>query len=199
MRNYLSRFTLFLFLMLFALVSCKDSSTNNSDKNDNKDPSSGESFIKITGDIDEEYEGYAYFGHEVAGDYSEWYFQLTDFNPFGSSEGISYKYFLEFSFYKKDRPKVGEYPIEQVLDIFGDNESAESEFSYLVSLEDYEGYTYETGPEDGGTLTITKSTDDIIEGEFTVILSEYSDGALTEKTGEVKITGNFSAVDITDY
>lgn len=162
-------------IFAFALLSsCSDSTSSTDDD-------LGEVNFEISGDLSGQKSGVAdFYGMSSSGVHT-WEISMTDIGPQTFSFQI-----MKFSDEEITRPGTGTYSIGP--DFIGDDDFTayftviEGDTEYSASEEGY-----------GGTVTITTSDSDLVEGTFEVTLADY-DIEAGEAVGELTITeGQFSA------
>jgi len=169
-----------LLIIFLGFTACSDSSTNSSSQ-----MNTGTGSFTISGDVEGNKTGIADFrAYESAGVHT-WDILIYDHNPM--TFNVSFNLLSNDPI---DRPSVGTYELStgnfqgtEFMGIFTD---------YSEGMSQSEGYNVGIGGT-GGTLTITTSSENLMEGtfEFTAVTFD-DDGAID---GSVSVTdGEFSAV-----
>jgi hypothetical protein len=193
----MKRYIILVFSITF-LLSCETgerTEDNSSDLEKMKDPQNytsekrelkGSSSFVISGELEGEYSGVAYFRPFERNGLHSWGITLIDQKPMTYTVS-----FAQTSNEPISIPEVGEYTLGLSLGNRQDD-------VYLTSLESFESdpmkrKSYSVGiGETSGTLKITKSTKELIEGTFKFTAVRLEKGKVA---GEIEVTdGEFSAV-----
>jgi hypothetical protein len=156
--------------------------------NDNgSDPISGaDDFqLEVSGSFQSTASGFADFDGMSSFGVNTWEISMNDNNP----QSLSFQLMLTSSTSNVTRPAPGTYQI-------GFEPNSTSVFTAIythipngdfTASEEYSTLTEEYG----GTLTITSSSDNTVEGSFNVILAKTDDNF--NVTGEIEVVGEFTA------
>lgn len=145
----------------------------------------------LSGDLDESLDGVAFFGESTdpATGETAWVLWLS------TTESETTGRTLYFARYD-DRPGTGTYSLANVeTDDFQTGASGEVGSFYLDTASDGAAVFGSTG----GSLVITESEGDRMEGTFTVQATGSIWDGSTTRDGDVTITGEFTAVGGTTY
>ena len=164
-------------------ITCSDNSSGN---DDNENPQNGNVTFTVSGDSNGEKSGTAVFDVVEGG--------VTHFVEISMWDNPS-TFTLAFAVFSTDPldvPTPGTYSIGQT-DLNGEVFEADYTIAEADDVLDYENYTTSYG-EHGGTLTITESSENHIEGTFSLTVGKY-DQEQDEYVGEITINdGEFYAI-----
>jgi hypothetical protein len=194
LKSYSKFFILFTALS-FLLISCDDSSTNTDD--DIADAS-----VSVTGDVNADLSGQAYFSEmdDGPGGIYSWQIVLNDFNPQTFS--------LQFQHVSNDpieQPAEGTYEIRTGSETpFDENENpvftgiyTDIEDGDYADATEYSTHLCDEETDLGGTLVIETSETDLISGtfEFTAANIDFDETGNCVIHGTIEVSGEFTASD----
>lgn len=194
--HYKSQF-LFLLLLSFALMVTACTKDDDVDDIIGGGNLNGEVTFTVTGDMQRNFTGYAFFSNEDG----NWELYMAD-ALFLNLSNLNFNLTLNTNTEEPNyRPGTGTYSIAKDYE----SEIFSALFEFYENGFDPEGGTlYATYlstigcplPEHGGTLTISASSADEIRGSFEMTLLNTDQGASCEPLGEINVKGTFKAVNV---
>lgn len=178
----------FVLALLLALPLTLGACGDDDDPSGPETPAEGSFSASISGDLDDSLDGLAYFGESTDPSTGEtaWVLWLSTSESETSGKTL---YFARYD----DRPGTGTYALTNVEN--DDLDTGELGSFYL----DSSGQGAAIFGSTGGSLVITDSDDDRMEGTFTVQATGTVFDGSTSSDGDVTITGEFTAVGGTTY
>lgn len=175
----------FIMIFSFLLISCSDSTNGIEPRNTDL----GEVEFSVSGDIDGQRSGSAFFSMEDQGGHT---FQLTFMDGFEGRQTFAF-YITRYRLNAFEMPDTGSYEIDGNL------------FNFSADYDDYstgdwtDAGTYTDAYCDdvldqGGTLTINSRTEQQITGSFSFTVASFDDFETCNLLGYLQVQGEFRAV-----